>query len=140
MFTNAQILSAVINKWSQPFVRTMLSGKVQSIGALRNIEEKIKSTGWVSPQWSIMQDLNPILESVSGSVITPMLSRYLSQLDDDAIPQMAHSIVDNAIKNGSLSLFDGKLELEREDLEELKKLLNYNLPIDEEKVYEVKTE
>lgn len=113
---------------------------MQSIGVLRNIEEKIKATGWVSPQWSIMQDLNPIFESVSGSVITPMLNRYIGQLDDATIPQMAHSIVDNAIKNGSLSLFDGKLELEQEDLEELKKLLNYNLPIKEGDVYEVKTE
>ena len=140
MYTNAQILAAVVNKWSQPLIKTMLSGKLQSIGALRNIEEKIKSTGWVSPKWSIMQDLNPIFESVSGSIVTPMLNRYISQLDDASIPQMAHNIVDGALERGSLSLFDGKLELEREDLEELKRLLDINLPVKEGDVYVVKTE
>ena len=37
----------------------------------------------------------------------------------------------HAIKNGGLSLFEGKVEFEPEDLEELKTLLKYNLPIKE---------
>ena len=140
MFTNAQILSAVLNKWAQPFIKTMLTSKVNSIGFLQNIETKIRSTGWVAPNWQLMQDLSPMMDSITGSIVTPMLTRYISQLDDATIPQMAHNIVDDALKNGTLSLFDGKVVFEQEDLQELKKLLNYNLPIKAEDVYQVRTE
>lgn len=140
MYTNAQILSAVINKWAQPLIKTLLAGKVQSIGFLQNIEAKVKSTGWVSPNWSLMQDLSPIMEGITGSLITPMLSKYLSMVDDASIPKMAHDIVDEALKQGKLSIMEGKVELETEDLIELKNLLNYNLPMREEQTYKVITE
>ena len=140
MFTNAQILSAVLNKWAQPFIKTMLTSKVNSIGFLHNIETRIRATGWVAPNWQLMQDLSPMMDSITGSIVTPMLTRYISQLDDATIPQMAHNIVDDAIKNGSLTLFDGKVVFEQEDLQELKNLLNYNLPIKAEDVYHVRTE
>jgi hypothetical protein len=140
MYTNAQILSAVINKWAQPLIKTLLAGKVQSIGFLQNLESKVKSTGWVSPNWSLMQDLSPIMEGITGSLITPMLSKYLSMVDDASIPKMAHDIVDEALKQGKLSIMEGKVELETEDLIELKNLLNYNLPMREEQTYKVITE
>jgi hypothetical protein len=140
MYTNAQILSAVINKWAQPLIKTLLAGKVQSIGFLQNLESKVKSTGWVSPNWSLMQDLSPIMEGITGLLITPMLSKYLSMVDDASIPKMAHDIVDEALKQGKLSIMEGKVELETEDLIELKNLLNYNLPMREEQTYKVITE
>jgi hypothetical protein len=140
MYTNAQILSAVINKWAQPLIKTLLAGKVQSIGFLQNLESKVKSTGWVSPNWSLMQDLSPIMEGITGSLVTPMLSKYLSMVDDASIPKMAHDIVDEALKQGKLSIMEGKVELETEDLIELKNLLNYNLPMREEQAYKVITE
>lgn len=140
MYTNAQILSAVINKWSQPLIKTLLSGKIQSIGFVQGLENKIRSMGWVSPNYSLINDLSPIMESVTGSIVAPMLNKYLSQIDDASIPQMAHDIVDEALKNGKLSLMEGKVELETEDLIELKNLLNYNLPIKEGQTYKVITE
>lgn len=140
MYTNAQILSAVINKWAQPVIRTFLQGKVQSLGFLQNIEAKVKSTGWVSPNWSLTQDLSPIMEGVTGSIVTPVLSKYLSMVDDASIPKMAHDIVDEALKQGKLSILEGKVELETEDLIELKQLLNYNLPVTDEQGYKVITE
>ena len=138
MYTNAQILSAVINKWAQPVIKTFLQGKVQSLGFLQNIEAKVKSTGWVSPNWSLMQDLSPIMEGVTGSIVTPVMSKYLSMVDDASIPKMAHDIVDEALKQGKISLIG--FEFETEDLIELKQLLNYNLPITEEQGYKVITE
>ena len=138
MYTNAQILSAVLNKWGQPIVDAFLRSRLQSIGFLQNIESKVKATGWVSPNWTIMQDLTPFIESITGAVITPMLSNYLSQIDDDAIPKVAHDIVDNALKHGKLELLERKIILENSDLVELKNLLNYNLPLNKETVYEVK--
>jgi hypothetical protein len=117
-----------------------LQGKVQSLGFLQNIEAKVKSTGWVSPNWSLIQDLSPIMEGVTSSIVTPVLSKYLSMVDDASIPKMAHDIVDEALKQGKLSILEGKVELETEDLIELKQLLNYNLPVTEEQGYKVITE
>lgn len=138
MYTNAQILSAVINKWAQPLIKTLLAGRIQSIGFLQNIEAKVKSSGWVSPNWSLMQDLSPIMEGVTGSIVTPVLSKYLSMVDDASIPKMAHDIVDEALKQGKISLIG--FEFETEDLIELKQLLNYNLPVTDEQGYKVITE
>ena len=140
MFTNAQILSAVINKWSQPLIKTLLGGKVQSLGFIQALENKVRSMGWVSPNWSMMAELSPIMEGVTGSIMTPVLNKYLSMVDDASIPQMAHDIVDEALKQGKLSILEGKIELETEDLIELKNLLNYNLPIKEGQTYKVITE
>jgi hypothetical protein len=108
---------------------------------IAGLENKVKSTGWVSPMWSLAGELSPITENLSTRVITPILSNYLSRVPDNMIPTMAHEIVDSAIKSGSLSLFEGKIEFEKEDLEELKTLLKYNLPITENgKDYEVITQ
>jgi hypothetical protein len=140
MYTNAQILSAVINKWSQPLIKTLLGSKVQSIGFIQALENKVKSSGWVSPNWSMVAELSPIMESVTGSIMAPVLNKYLSMVDDASIPQMAHDIIDEALKQGRLSILEGKIELETEDLIELKNLLNYNLPIKEGQTYKVITE
>ena len=43
---------------------------------------------------------------------------------------MAHSIVDNALKNGELVLFEGMVVFEESDLRTLKRLLELNLPYD----------
>ena len=61
-----------------------------------------------------------------------------NNLPDNAVPQVAHTFVDNAIKNGGLILFDGNVVFEVEDLKELKGYLNWNLPLDKSSVYEVK--
>ena len=141
MYSNAEILSAVLVKWSQPAIQSLLSGRLSSLPMIAGLENKVKSTGWVSPMWSLAGELSPITENLSTRVITPILSNYLSRVPDNMIPAMAHEIVDSAIKGGNLSLFEGKVEFEKEDLEELKMLLKYNLPIAENgKDYEVITQ
>lgn len=142
MYTNKQILSAVISKWAQPVITQFVGGKLSGLPLIANIEAKIKSTGWVSPMWSISKELSPLMNGLSSKLIEPMLTQYLdkSGLPDEAIPSIAHTVVDDAIKNGGLKLFEDKIEFEVEDLEELKKLLMYNLPISEGNAYEVITE
>lgn len=110
------------------------------MGFVQGLENKIKSLGWVSPNYTLMADVAPLIEGITGSVVAPVLNKYLSMVDDESIPQMAHNIVDEALKNGKLSLMEGKVELETEDLIELKNLLNYNLPIKEGQTYKVITE
>lgn len=131
MYSNAQKLAAVLNKWAQPAIQELLGSNLSRLPFLSSIETKIKSTGWVSPMWSMAKEISPVLDGVSSSLIEPFITKYISGISDESIPQLAHNVVDDAIKNGGLSLFEGKVEFEPEDLEELKTLLKYNLPIKE---------
>lgn len=128
MATNAKILGAVLNKWAQPLVGTFLGSHIQSIPFVQGIQNKIRSMGWTSPNWSLMSELSPLMESVTGNLIAPMIEKYLAGIDDGSIPKMAHSIVDDALKNGELVLFEGKITFEEADLKKLKRLLELNLP------------
>ena len=130
-FTNAQILSAVVNKWAQPLVQTFAGMKLQTIPFISNLEAKLKSTGWFSPNWSISNDIAPLFQPITGSLIEPMLNKYLSQIDDAEIPKMAHTMVDNLMSQEQIVLLEGKVTIEKSDLEALKKLLNFNLPLNE---------
>ena len=140
MFTNRQILAAVLNKWVQPALTQIASGRLSKLPFIGNIEQKIKSMGWVSPMWSFGGEIAPLFKGLSSSLVEPLIAKYLGGVPDEAIPQMAHSIVNDAIKNGGLNLFEGNVVFEVEDLEELRTLLRYNLPITEGSSYQVITE
>ena len=140
MHTNGQILSAVISTWAQPMIGQIVQGKMASIPFLGMAENWIKNLGIVSPNYSIMKDLMPIIGGASDVIITPFLNKYLAMVDDNSLPAMAHGIVDKAIENGELSLADGFLIIEEPDLKRLKRLLELNLPMTKENCYIVKTE
>jgi hypothetical protein len=140
MITNARILGAVLNKWAQPLVASFLGANIQSVPFMQGIQNKVRSMGWVSPNWSIMSELSPLMESVTGNVIAPIIERYVSGMDDASIPKVAHAIINDALKNGELSLFEGKVVFERKDLEQLKRLLDLNLPYDPNDDVIIKTE
>lgn len=138
MFTNRQKLAAVLNKWLQPALAQLAGAKLMRLPFLANIEAKIKSTGWVSPMWSMTNEVAPLMGGVVSQVVEPMIAEYLQGIPDQAIPKMAHTMVENAMKQGQLTLFEGNVVFELCDLEELQKLLKYNLPIKEEECYKVK--
>ena len=140
MFSNRQKLAAVLNKWAQPAINGLVGSKLGQLPFLANVEAKVKSTGWVSPMWSLSKEIAPLFGGLSSSLVEPMLERYLQNIPDDAIPQVAHAVVADAIRNGGLVLFEGNMEFEVEDLEELQMLLRYNLPIAEAETYTVLTE
>lgn len=138
-YSNSQILSAVLNKWLQPVVLQLSQAKMSSFPFIQALENKAKSTGWVSPNWSLASELSPLVEPITNSIMQPMLNKYLSSVPDEAIPSMAHSIVDKALADGKLEVMEGRLTFEKEDLTELKNLLNYNLPLKNDMEYKVKT-
>lgn len=141
MYSNAQKLAAVLNKWAQPAIQGLLGTRLGQLPFIANIDAKLRSTGWVSPIWSISKEISPLLDGLSSSLVEPMLARYLQGIPDEAIPELAHKVVEDAIRNGGLSLFEGKVEFETDDLEELRTLLRYNLPVPEKTgSYEVLTE
>lgn len=141
MYSNAQKLAAVLNKWALPAIQGLLGTRLGQLPFIANIDAKLRSTGWVSPMWSISKEISPLLDGLSSSLVEPMLARYLQGIPDEAIPELAHKVVEDAIRNGGLSLFEGKVEFETDDLEELRTLLRYNLPVPEKTgSYEVLTE
>ena len=141
VYSNAQKLAAVLNKWAQPAIQGLLGTRLGQLPFIANIDAKLRSTGWVSPMWSISKEISPLLDGLSSSLVEPMLARYLQGIPDEAIPELAHKVVEDAIRNGGLSLFEGKVEFETDDLEELRTLLRYNLPVPEKTgSYEVLTE
>ena len=137
-FSNSSILAAVLTKWAQPALKQLTSERLDSLPWLNSISNKVKSTGWVSQNWSLGKEVAPLLGEMTEAIVAPIIERYLQGLPDNAVPQVAHTFVDNAIKNGGLILFDGNVVFEVEDLKELKGYLNWNLPLDKSSVYEVK--
>lgn len=140
MYKNSEILSAVLNKWAQPIVGAFIEANIQSLPFIQGVQNKIKSMGFVSPNWTLYKELSPLMEGISGNILSPMLNKYISQIDDASLPKIAHEIVDNALINGELSLFEGKVVFEESDLKQLKKLLELNLPFNEEESIIIKTE
>ena len=140
MYTNSQILAAVVSQWMQPLIGSFVGSKIGNIPMLGAAENWIKNLGIVSPNYSIIKDLMPIIGGASDVIIVPMLSKYLSMVDDASLPVMAHGIVDKAIENGELSLAEGSITFEEPDLKRLKRLLELNLPLPDDSGYIVKTE
>lgn len=140
MFSNRQKLAAVLNKWAQPAIQGLVGNRMSQLPFIANIEQKIKSIGWVSPMWTLGGEIAPLFSGLSSSLVEHFIAQYLQGIPDEAIPQMAHAIVQDAIKNGGLNLFEGNVVFELEDLKELEKLLRYNLPITESRNYQVVTE
>lgn len=140
MATNAEILGQIINKWAQPLIGTYINQYAQSMPFVQAIQNKVRSTGWVSGNWSLMAELSPLMEGLSGNIVAPLVSKWLSGMDDDSIPKLAHAIVENAIKKGELRLLEGKVIFELSDLQQLKRLLDLNMPCNEENEITIKTE
>lgn len=140
MYTNAQILSAVLTTWLQPVITEMGVGKLMGIPALAALQNKVRATGWVSPNWSMVSELSPIINKVGGRIVEPIISSYISQYPDRDLPVIAHGIVDAAIEQGRLDIMEGTLSFDMADLQSLKRLLDINLPAGSVQTYTVRTE
>lgn len=138
-YTNSQILAAVINHFAQPLIKEFASLKISQFSGFQMAENMIKKWLPVSPNYSLMNDISFAIQGATDKAIVPLLSKYLSKVPDDLIPTLAHSIVDEALDKGVLEFMDGKIVFEKEDLNELKKLLDYNLPLEKSSEYVVKT-
>lgn len=136
-YTNAQKLAAVLNRWAAPIVDSLVETNIGLLPMVSNIEAKIRSIGWVSPSWTIAKEFGPLMSNITSIVVEPMLSKFFEGIPDESIPKVAHAVVDNAIRNGSLSLFEGKISFDVSDLQELKRYLDYNLPLEGGNGYEV---
>lgn len=137
--TNAQILAAVVVKWAEPVIPAMLGTAVSGVSsALLPFERFLKNFGLVRTNWSVEAEVAQLMALGGGDVVRPFVTMLCSKIPDAVIPQVAHSYVDKAIQAGSLSVIDGKFTFEQEDLKELKRYLECNLPYQAQEDYVVK--
>lgn len=136
---NREILSAVLAYWLEPMAAGLLSGNIlQNMPAVQAIDNKIRSTGWVSPKWSVASELEPLIGGAASALLQPFIAGLLANVQDEAIPEVAHGIVDKAVDMGELALFEGKVTFEGGDLRRLQHLLEVNLPTEGRSGYIVK--
>lgn len=137
-YKNSQILAAVVSEWARPAISQIAAGNLMRLPMLQSLQATIGSLGIVSGNYALQKDIEPLIQPIINSLITPMLARYFGQIPEESIPQMAHDIVEKMRANGSMSILEGMVMFEEEDLAELADLLDKNLPIGQTQDYQVK--
>ena len=137
-YSNSQILAAVVSEWARPAISQIAASKAMRLPMLQSLQASIGSLGLVSGEYNLQKDIEPLILPVVNSLITPVLARYFGQIPEDSIPQMAHDIVEKVRYNGPLSVLEGVITFDEEDLDELADLLQKNLPVENAAPYQVK--
>lgn len=117
MITNSIKLASVITKWIHPNIQQIAMSYLGSNQQLHM--------------------LMPFVNYISDNTVTKAINGFLSRVPDAMLPDMVHSIVDDAIKQGGFTI--GNIIFDAKDLQELKNLLNYNLPLEKTEEYTVIT-
>ena len=137
-YKNSQILAAVVSEWARPAISQIAAGNLMRLPMLQSLQATISSLGIVSGSYALQKDIEPLIQPIVNSLITPMLARYFGQIPEESIPQMAHDIVEKMRGNGPVSVLEGMVTFEEEDLDELADLLQKNLPVEKAEGYQVK--
>ena len=137
-YKNSQILAAVVSEWARPAISQIAAGNVMRLPMLQSLQATISSLGIVSGSYALQKDIEPLIQPIVNSLITPMLARYFGQIPEESIPQMAHDIVEKMRNNGPVSVLEGMVTFDEEDITELSDLLDKNLPVGQTPGYQVK--
>lgn len=137
-YKNSQILAAVVSEWARPAISQIAAGNLMRLPMLQSLQATIGSLGLVSGDYALQKDIEPLILPVVNSLVTPMLTKYFGQMPEESIPQLAHDIVDKVRYNGPLSILEGLITFDEEDLDELADLLQKNLPVEQVEGYQVK--
>ena len=137
-YKNSQILAAVVSEWARPAISQIAAGNLMRLPMLQSLQATISSLGIVSGNYALQKDIEPLIQPIVNSLITPMLARYFGQIPEESIPQMAHDIVEKMRNNGPVSVLEGMLTFDEEDITELSDLLDKNLPVGQTTGYQVK--
>lgn len=142
MYSNIEILTAVIVTWAKPLVDEIVEHRLGNLQPVATASEWVKKYFPVPKNYSIVRDLSFLAVPASEIMVGNFVRTGLEKLNvrDKDIPSYAARIVDSLIeqadKKGSVSLFN-TVELEKSDLEKLRYLLHKNLPVEETAKYEV---
>ena len=137
-YSNSQILAAVVSEWARPAISQIAASKAMRLPMLQSLHASIGALCLVSEEYNLQKDIEPLILPVVNSLITPVLARYFGQIPEESIPQMAHDIVEKVRYNGPLSVLEGVITFDEEDLDELADLLQKNLPVENAAPYQVK--
>lgn len=137
-YRNSQILAAVVSEWARPAISQIAAGNLMRLPMLQSLQATISSLGIVSGSYALQKDIEPLIQPIVNSLITPMLARYFGQIPEESIPQMAHDIVEKMRDNGPVSVLEGIVTFDEEDITELSDLLDKNLPVGQTPGYQVK--
>ena len=137
-YKNSQILAAVVSEWARPAISQIAAGNLMRLPMLQSMQATISSLGIVSGSYALQKDIEPLIQPIVNSLITPMLARYFGQIPEESIPQMAHDIVEKMRNNGPVSVLEGMVTFDEEDITELSDLLDKNLPVGQTPGYQVK--
>ena len=137
-YKNSQILAAVVSEWARPAISQIAAGNLMRLPMLQSLQATISSLGIVSGNYALQKDIEPLIQPIVNSLITPMLARYFGQIPEESIPQMAHDIVEKMRNNGPVSVLEGLVTFDEEDITELSDLLDKNLPVGQTPGYQVK--
>lgn len=130
MATNAQIMAAIVNKVAQPIVMAYMNELLGTNAVVQMLENKVKSMGIVSPQWKIINELAPFGEVISGAMVVPFLSQLMDGVEEQ-IPMLARDFIKTAREQGQISLLEGKILLDKYDIDLMERLIESNLPLAE---------
>ena len=136
-WSNAQKLAAVVSFWARPALTQLATSRLSSLPMMQNLQQSIVASGLVSQAYNISADLMPIMAPIINNLLQPYLERQLAQLPDESIPALARDVLAEAEKKGSMSIMDGFLTLEAQDIQELRQLVEKNLPMADRQGYEV---
>lgn len=123
--------------WARPALTQLATSRLSSLPMMQSLQQSIVASGLVSQAYNISADLMPIMAPVINNLLQPYLERQLAQLPDESIPALARDVLAEAEKKGSMSIMDGFLTLEAQDIQELRQLVEKNLPMAERQGYEV---
>lgn len=137
-YTNSQILAAVVSEWARPAISQIAASNLMRLPMLQSLQATIGGMGLVSGTYSLQADMEPMIQPVVNALVTPMLAKYFGNIPDESIPQMAHDVVDQLRYKGPLSILEGLITFDEEDLDELADLLQKNLPVESSQGYQVK--
>lgn len=136
-YSNADILAAVVSEWARPAISQIACEKIGKMQLLQNMQQGLLNSGLVGANYKITSDIQPFMHSAVNNLVQPILRRYFSQIPEESIPALARDIVDKAMQNNSFTILDGLVEFDKDDLEELKELLEKNLPVQDNEGYQV---
>ena len=137
-YTNSQILAAVVSEWARPAISQIAASNLMRLPMLQSLQATIGGMGLVSGNYSLQSDIEPMIQPVVNALVTPMLAKYFGNIPEESIPQMVLDVVDKLRYNGPMSVLEGMITFDEEDLDELADLLQKNLPVESTQGYQVK--
>lgn len=141
-YTNSEKLTAVLVHWAKPLVDEVVASRLGQSQQVQSASEWVKKYFPVPSNYSIVNDLSFLAVPATEMLLEPIIRNGIAKLGvkDEDIPgyaaKLLSSMMDEAEKKGSISLFN-TVELEKSDLEKLRKLLERNLSEDVSERYEV---